>query len=120
MATTPVAGEAGLTGTFVDIAAGGVLVGNYIIAQNMFWDASAENYLNANRAYINKTILLQTEPKSLVPGRRRVSMGETGENGATGVENTVIAPNSLKVIENGQLIIIRDGVKFNAMGVRLQ
>jgi hypothetical protein len=35
------------------------------------------------------------------------------------MENTVIAPNSLKVIENGQLIIIRDGVKFNAMGVKL-
>jgi hypothetical protein len=35
------------------------------------------------------------------------------------MENTVIAPNSLKVIENGQLIIIRDGVKYNAQGVRL-
>ena len=119
MATTPVAGEAGLTGTLVDIAAGGVLVGNYIIAQNMFWDASAENYLNANRAYINKATLLSVPPKSPVPGRRRVSMGETSENGATGVENTMIAPNSLKVIENGQLVIIREGVKYNAMGVKL-
>ena len=119
METTPVAGEAGLTGTLVDIAAGGVLVGNYIIAQNMFWDASAENWLNANRAYINKTILLSVPPKSPVPGRRRVSMGETSENGATGMENTVIAPNSLKVIENGQLVIIREGVKYNAQGVRL-
>ena len=119
MATTPVAGEAGLTGTLVDIAAGGVLVGNYIIAQNMFWDASAENYLNANRAYINKATLLSVPPKSPVPGRRRVSMGETSENGATGVENTVIAPNSLKVIENGQLVIIREGVKYNVQGQKL-
>ena len=120
IATTPVAGEAGLTGTFVDIAAGGVLVDNYIIAQNMFWDASAENYLNANRAYINKTILLQTEPKSLVPGRRRVSMGETSENAATDVENTQLPMiNSHKLIENGQLIIIRDGVKYNAQGQKL-
>ena len=119
METTPVAGEAGLTGTLVDIAAGGVLVGNYIIAQNMFWDASAEIWLNANRAYINKATLLSVPPKSPVPGRRRVSMGETSENGATGMENTVIAPNSLKVIENGQLVIIRDGVKYNAMGQKL-
>lgn len=118
-ADAPVAGEAGLTGTLVDIAAGGVLVGNYIIAQNMFWDASAENWLNANRAYINKATLLSVPPKSPVPGRRRVSMGETSENGATGVENTMIAPNSLKVIENGQLIIIREGVKYNAQGVHL-
>ena len=120
MATTPVAGEAGLTGTLVDIAAGGVLVGNYIIAQNKFWDASAENYLNANRAYINKTILLQTEPKSPAPGRRRVSMGETGENAATDVENSQLPMiNSQKLIENGQLIIIRDGVKYNAQGQKL-
>ena len=117
----PVAGEAGLTGTLVDIPANDVLVGNYIIAQNMFWDASAENYLNANRAYINKATLLSVPPKSLVPGRRRVSMGETSENGATGVENTKLPMiNSQKLIENGQLIIIRDGVKYNAQGVRLQ
>ena len=120
MATTPVAGEAGLTGTLVDIAAGGVLVGNYIIAQNMFWDASAANYLNANHAYINKTILLQTEPKSLVPGRRRVSMGETSGNVATDVENSQLPMiNSQKLIENGLLIIIRDGVKYNAHGQKL-
>ena len=116
----PVPGEAGLTGTLVDIPAGGVLEGNYIIAQNMFWDASAENWLNANRAYINKTILLQTKPKSLVPGRRRVSMGETGENAATDVENSQLPMiNSQKLIENGQFIIIRDGVKYNAQGQKL-
>ena len=116
----PIAGDAGLTGTLVDIPANDVLVGNYIIAQNMFWDASAENYLNANHAYINKTILLQTEPKSLVPGRRRVSMGETSGNVATDVENSQLPMiNSQKLIENGLLIIIRDGVKYNAHGQKL-
>ena len=116
----PIAGDAGLTGTLVDIPANDVLVGNYIIAQNMFWDASAENYLNANHAYINKIILLQTEPKSLVPGRRRVSMGETSGNVATDVENSQLPMiNSQKLIENGLLIIIRDGVKYNAHGQKL-
>ena len=116
----PVAGDAGLTGTLVDIPAGGVLVGNYIIAQNMFWDASAENWLNANRAYINKATLLSVPPKSPVPGRRRVSMGETSENGATDVENSQLPMiNSQKLIENGQFIIIRDGVKYNAQGQKL-
>jgi hypothetical protein len=56
-----------------------------------------------------------------MPGRRRVAMGVTGENEATGVdnitENGVIAPK--KLIENGQLIIIRDGVKYNVQGQRL-
>ena len=116
----PVAGDAGLIGTLVDIPANDVLVGNYIIAQNMFWDASEENYLNANHAYINKTILLQTEPKSLVLGRRRVLMGETSGNVATDVENSQLPMiNSQKFIENGQFIIIRDGVKYNAHGQKL-
>ena len=33
---------------------------------------------------------------------------------------SVPATSVLKTIENGQLVIIRDGVKYNAMGVRLQ
>ena len=33
---------------------------------------------------------------------------------------SVPATSVLKTIENGQLIILRDGVKYNAMGVRLQ
>jgi hypothetical protein len=116
----PVAGDAGLTGTLVNIPANDVLVGNYIIAQNKFWDASAENYLNANRAYINKTILLKTEPKSPAPGRRRVSMGATGENATTGLDNSPLPmTNTQKIIINGQLIIIRDGVKYNAQGQKL-
>ena len=115
----PVAGEGGLTGTLVDIPANDVLVGNYIFAQNKFWDASAENWLNANRAYINKTSLLQTKPKNPMQGRRRVKMGAEGENTATAVDNAIVAPNSYKMIEDGQLVIVRDGVKYNAMGQKL-
>ena len=41
------------------------------------------------------------------------------ENEATGFEN-IVAPEgqAMKVIENGQLIIIRNGEKFNAQGVK--
>ena len=35
---------------------------------------------------------------------------------ATGIDNTAIEANVVKVIENGQLIIIKNGVKFNAQG----
>ena len=42
------------------------------------------------------------------------------ENAATGVDNITNTDNTtIKVIENGQLIIIRNGEKFNAQGVRL-
>lgn len=39
---------------------------------------------------------------------------------ATAIDNAVIETPAVKTIENGQLIILRDGVKYNAMGVRLQ
>ena len=37
----------------------------------------------------------------------------------TAIDNTTLSTPSVKTIENGQLVIIRDGVKYNAMGVRL-
>jgi hypothetical protein len=111
---TPAAGTNGLTGTFEDIAANTDLVGHYIIAQNKIWLANDQNTLPANRAYIANTVPTTEQPK--LAGRRRVCMGE---NAATGFENITNGENTtIKVIENGQLIIIRNGEKFNAQGVR--
>ena len=112
---TPVTGANGLTGTFTDIAAGGVLVDNYIIANNAVWVANANNTLPANRAYIDAASVPSTT-QAEIPGRRRVCMGE---NAATGLDQ-IVAPEgqAMKVIENGQLIIIRGNEKFNAQGVR--
>ena len=112
----PVAGENGLTGTFTDIAASGVLVDNYIIAQNQIWVAGTSNTLPANRAYIDKDGVPTTEQPKLA-GRRRVCMGE---NASTGLDNITNGENTtIKVIENGQLVIIRNGEKFNAQGIKL-
>ena len=110
-----VAGANGLTGTFTDIAAGGVLVGNYIIAENKVWVAGESATLPANRAYIANTVPTTEQPK--LPGRRRVCMGE---NATTGLDQ-IVAPEgqAVKAIENGQLIIIRDGVKYNVQGQKL-
>ena len=41
------------------------------------------------------------------------------ENEATGVEDLFTTDAPVKVIENGQLIIIRDGVKYNVQGQKL-
>ena len=40
--------------------------------------------------------------------------------GETAITNTTLNAKTIKTIENGQLVILRDGVKYNAMGVRLQ
>ena len=57
-----------------------------------------------------------TTPSGIAP-RMRVA---TKENAATGVDNITNGENTtIKVIENGQLIIIRNGEKFNAQGIQL-
>ena len=118
----PAAGEAGLVGTFKDIKSDNtILEGNYMISGNKFLLCPAGCWLNANRAYIDASIIAgHTTKKAEIPGRRRVCLGETSENEATGFEN-IVAPEgqAVKAIVNGQLIIIRDGVKYNVQGQKL-
>ena len=123
---SPIAGEAGLTGTFTliqDIATSdpsNTLEGNYMISGNQFLLCPAGCWLNANRAYIEYDALhASTTPVSPMPGRRRVYMGQEGENAETGVDNIITTDAPVKVIENGQLIIIRNGVKYNVQGIKL-
>ena len=119
-----VAGKAGLTGTFEDIPLGNtILEGNYMIAQNKFWLCAAGCWLDANRAYIKRDDLhASTTPVAPMPGRRRVSMGAAGENAATGSEDIMMPisnSKTMKIIENGQVIIIRDGEKYNMQGMKI-
>lgn len=122
-----VEGVAGLVGTYAMIKdylstnPANTLENNYMISGNEFLLCPAGCWLNANRAYIDASIIAgHTTKKAEIPGRRRVCMGETSENEATGFEN-IVAPEGqvLKVIENGQLIIIRNGERYNVQGQRL-
>ena len=44
----------------------------------------------------------------------------TCDDTPSAIDNVAVETPAVKTIENGQLIILRDGVKYNAMGVRLQ
>ncbi len=44
---------------------------------------------------------------------------KTGSDVPTAVENLEIAPKAVKVVENGQVVIIRDGVRYNTLGAQL-
>lgn len=58
----------------------------------------------------------------------KVPEGESGSNGGMyiyaiefvsdgqGVHDAMVAPKAKKVMENGQMLIVRDGVKYNALG----
>ena len=105
----------GLHGTFTDDTE--VAVGNYILKDNALCQAEATCYVNKNRAYVVMSEV-PTEPVQQMPGRKYIGMDVNGENEATGVEDIFSTDAPVKVIENGQLIIIRGGEKFNAQGVR--
>ena len=104
----------GLHGTFTDETT--VDAGNYILLNNELRPSDGSAKVNANRAYIVMSEVPTGVPTQM-PGRRYIGMSVQGENEATGFEN-VVAPEgqAIKVIENGQLIIIRGGEKFNVQG----
>ena len=106
----------GLHGTFTDNTE--VAVGNYILKDNAICEVAATCWVNAYCAYIVWGELPTGVPTQM-PGRRYIGMGVHGENGTTGLDNIMTTDAPVKAIENGQLIIIRGGEKFNAQGVRL-
>ena len=108
----------GLVGTFTEIT---VPDGDYILYYDAFCTNKdgAVNKIRANRAYLDMDAVTGGAPVQM-PGRRYIGMSVQGENEATGFEN-ITAPEgqAIKVIENGQLIIIRGGEKFNVQGQKL-
>ena len=110
----------GLIGTFVEIE---VPNGDYILYGDKFCtnndSSKPNNKIGANRAYLDMDAVTGGAPVQM-PGRRYIGMSVQGENEATGFENiTAPADKAVKAIVNGQLIIIRNGEKFNAQGQKL-
>ena len=105
----------GLHGTFDNETV--VATGNYILLSNTLRPSNGEAKVNANRAYLVMSEVPAEYTK--MPGRRYIGMDVQGENETTGVEDLFTTDAPVKVIENGQLIIIRDGVKYNVQGQKL-
>ena len=106
----------GLHGTFDDETP--VAMGNYILLGNTLRPSDGEAKVNANRAYLVMSEVPVGKPQQM-PGRRYIGMDVQGENETTGVEDLFTTEAPVKVIENGQLIIIRGGEKFNVQGQKL-
>ena len=115
--TTPGSAN-GLIGNFTDETV--VPTGNYILYNNAFIPADGTtNKVNAYRAYLVMEDIVGGKP-SQMPGRRYIGMSVQGENAETGLENIIVPEGqAVKVISNGQLIIIRDGEMYNAQGQKL-
>ena len=68
-------------------------------------------YIPANKAYYT-----YNAPGGGASAPKRIRLVMTNENTATGIESQELKANSQKLIENGQLIIIKNGVRYNAQG----
>ena len=108
-----------LQGTFtqIDPAVDNVLVGNYMVVNNVIKKCGVNCGLQANRAYFIAGELesLGAAPAS-VPGRKRIAMGTTGAQVATGMENVDASAQPVKTIINGQLFILRGEKMYDAQG----
>ena len=71
------------------------------------------NTLKAHKAYVKYAGLQNNAPK-----RMRFVFNQ--EQTATGIDNANADIKAEKRIENGQLIIIRDGVRYNVFGAKIQ
>ncbi len=74
----------------------------------------ATNQIKALRAYF--TFDNVTSIAAAANVRARIALRE---DAATGLDNLINENAPVKIIENGQLIIIRDGVKYNVQGQKL-
>ena len=98
-----------------------------VTATNGTTDGSTEYYIGATTGNLHKeatnklglralVVLTNTDGTAVQGVRARVAFGENVE---TGIDNIITTDAPIKVIQNGQLIIIREGVKYNVQGQKL-
>ena len=90
-------------------------------------NGSTEYYVGANDGYLYNAVVdklglraiieLTTIEGQALPANVRARIAQSDDT-TTGFENITTTDKAVKVIENGQLIIIRDGVKYNAQGIK--
>jgi hypothetical protein len=81
-----------------------------------YWVGNGGMLYNTPTKKLGLRALFNITSSSGIAPRMRVVANENVE---TGVEDIITTDAPVKVIENGQLIIIRDGVKYNVQGQRL-
>ena len=119
-----------MTGARADVQDANGLVGNlgesaitvpqdghsYILSTNLLYLVDGDVTIAPNRAYIDMSAISTKAPAQ--GAKRRVI---ATYNQATGIEDaSATFGGSEKIFENGVLYILRDGVKYNATGARVQ
>lgn len=88
----------------------------FVYTNNTLRWASVDSNLKAFRAYFNRTSNPSAAP--LKPGMRARIVEHVDH--ATGVENVQGEGQAIKLLENNQVVIIRNGVKYTIQGQKIQ
>ena len=76
----------------------------------------------ANQIAVGDKVMIYGEIKSY-QGENQLGQGSyiiKHEKAATAVENVEDGAKAVKMMENGQMVIIKNGVKYNALGVKME
>lgn len=88
-------------------------INSWFLNGNQLWCSNGTQTAAANRAYLTNITPAKAAP---VPGRRRINM-PVQANAPTAVDHVQgDKDHGMKVLRNGQLYIIKNGVKYNAQG----
>jgi len=86
----------------------------YLLSNNTIVKAGTGCSLDANRAYIDMAKVPEyVEPSTPAPGIREIPMTPQSGTSLQDVEN---AETAVKFIENGRILILRDGITYDALG----
>ena len=112
-ATSAEAGDASLVGSYANNTAVTEDAGNYILHDNTIYPVGSDVTVNAYRAYINI---------SGANGARALRFVVDGQ--ITGVDNVAAEASAEvkdgKYIENGKVVIVKNGKKFSATGAQMK
>ncbi len=111
--TTKVRDAADFVGTFykTEIPAGETNL--YLQNNDLFYNENTNTPIKGTRAWVR----LKPQGGAAAAPKARIVLKD---NMTTAIETVNSKQQTLKRIENGQVIIIRDGQKYNVMGVKLQ
>lgn len=82
------------------------------------WGDNKDAYTTITAAADAEEIVLWSDDRAESPIAKKFKLGAViPVASATAVENTATS-KAIKIIENGQLVIIRDGIRYNALGTQ--
>lgn len=91
---------------------------HYVLSQNQLYYVNSVVYLPTNYAYVNVNDIASLAP---VAGMPRCTMRlPQDENGTTALENIQTSATPSKIIQNGQVYILRDGHIYTTLGTQVK